>query len=750
MLVTEQERDAVIAWEPLDTGKYRHTATIATVTFVALVLELTSTRLFAYVGSSHATSVALSIALLGLAAGAFVRVRVSSRARWAEPRRTAPGLAAALLGLAVAAIAGVSLPGLVAVSLVPFAFAGMLVSDAYAARGSNAARATYAVDLFAAASGCVVAPRLIGPLAPTEIVLVLGLACCGLALLLRARGVAVLIAAAHVSLLVTGRAGELPDGPLEALLRAAPRDKAIVEMGTSSRDVLDSAWSPLGRLDVHRVPDARDPRLAVFTDGMSPTYMVHEDHAKTGGFEATWGLLMALPYRALHPERVLVLGAGAGASVWLAKKYGAARVDAVEVNPAIPGVLARWRHFAGDVYAQPGVRLFSEDARRYLADTTERYDLIELALALTGNSHTQPSGMEAHLYTVEAVRLFLSRLTPTGVLVLIHSDPGNAYRQLLTVIEALGGGSERALAQIAVLNDPRPGTAYRYMVVVGASPMPLEVADGLDVDPAELLWGPGDPPERGVELLDAARLGATSDDDFSPVHDERPYFFQNTNGLRATALAEPARLWVVAGALVLVVLLIVERRGDARSFVRPATVATALGAGFLCVELALIQRFTLAAGGTLSAVSFVLFGLLAWSAVGALALGGVWRRRERGVAWACLVAGVAVGSTALLVRDLAWLESVSSDTARLVAIIAILAPAGLALGGPFPVLLAHDGEPASRIASLWAINGAASVAGGVVAVLALRVAGSTHALILAAGLYVVAAAIAYKPIAANS
>ncbi|HTL38286.1 MAG TPA: hypothetical protein VL326_34385, partial [Kofleriaceae bacterium] len=64
-------------------------------------------------------------------------------------------------------------------------------------------------------------------------------------------------------------------------------------------------------------------------------------------------------------------------------------------------------------------------------------------------------------------------------------------------------------------------------------------------------------------------------------------------------------------------------------------------------------------------------------------------------------------------------------------------------GCPFPLLLAHEGEPSSRIASLWAINGAASVAGGVVAVLALRVAGSTHALVLAAGLYMIAAGFAW-------
>jgi hypothetical protein len=114
----------------------------------------------------------------------------------------------------------------------------------------------------------------------------------------------------------------------------------------------------------------------------------------------------------------------------------------------------------------------------------------------------------------------------------------------------------------------------------------------------------------------------------------------------------------------------------------------------------------------------------------------------RGVAWACLAAGLALAATAQLVRDLTWLDATSSEAARLLAIAALLAPVGLALGGPFPVLLAHHGAPTSRIASLWAINGAASVAGGVIAVLALRVAGATDTLWLAAGLYLATGAVA--------
>lgn len=714
---------------------------------MVLVLELTSTRLFAYIGSTHATSAALSIALLGLGLGAYAHLRVP---RWTSPQRVAPALAGALLVEALATTLGGPLIVVATIALVPFSLAGVLISDAYAARGTAVARATYAIDLFAASIACLVAPVLLGPLTPTEIMVVLGLACCALALSFAERHrrtviAVVAVAVAHIGVLVCGRVGVLPDGPLEALLSSGPREKAIIEAGTSSSDVVDSQWSPLGRLDVRRIPGDRE-RLGLFTDGMSPTYIVQEAQATSAAFESSWALLMSLPYQALQPKNVLVLGAGAGASVWLAKKYGATNVDAVEVNPAMPDVILRWKEFAGDVYHQPGVHLFAEDARRHLAGTEHRYDLIELALALTGNVHAQPSGLEAHLYTVEAVQLYLARLSDNGVLVLIHSDPGNAYRQLLTVIEALGIPRDKALDHIVVLHDPRPGTAYRYMLVVGRSPLPLDITDGLDDERAELLWGPGDPPERAIQLLDPKRIGATSRDDFSPVHDVRPYFFQNTKGLIATALADPGRLWVLAGALVLTFVLIVRRARDleveAPPFGRPGAAAACLGAAFLGVELSLIQRFTLASGGTLYAVSFVLFCLLAWSGAGALLLGRVWRRLRRGVAWAALAAALAIAATSLLVRDLAWLDGISSEAVRLVLIALLLAPAGLAIGCPFPTLLARHGEPTDRIATMWAINGVASVAGGVVAVLALRVAGSTQALLLAAGMYLAAALIA--------
>ena len=87
-------------------------------------------------------------------------------------------------------------------------------------------------------------------------------------------------------------------------------------------------------------------------------------------------------------------------------------------------------------------------------------------------------------------------------------------------------------------------------------------------------------------------------------------------------------------------------------------------------------------------------------------------------------------------------EAIAGDGARVAIIAALLAPVGAALGGPFPVLLARESAPAERIAGLWAVNGAAGVAGGTVAVLALRVAGTTATLLIGAGLYLATALVA--------
>lgn len=127
-----------------------------------------------------------------------------------------------------------------------------------------------------------------------------------------------------------------------------------------------------------------------------------------------------VPYRLLgrKPEHVLVLGAGSGNDVITALEAGASRVDAVEIDPVI---MEMGRSLHPDTpYRDPRVRLFNTDARAYLKNTTERYDLIVFGTldSMTRVSALSNVRLDNFVYTVECMRAARERLKPNGGLAL--------------------------------------------------------------------------------------------------------------------------------------------------------------------------------------------------------------------------------------------------------------------------------------------------------------------------------------------
>ena len=74
------------------------------------------------------------------------------------------------------------------------------------------------------------------------------------------------------------------------------------------------------------------------------------------------------------PRAALVLGAGTGNDVATLLDQGAERIDVVEIDP----VILEWgrRYHPNRPYDSPKVRLHNTDARSFLGDGDERYDLI--------------------------------------------------------------------------------------------------------------------------------------------------------------------------------------------------------------------------------------------------------------------------------------------------------------------------------------------------------------------------------------
>ena len=126
-----------------------------------------------------------------------------------------------------------------------------------------------------------------------------------------------------------------------------------------------------------------------------------------------------LPYHFYaNPPNVLVLGAGMGNDVAAALRNGAGHVVAVEIDPLIQH-LGRESHFERP-YSSPRVTPVVNDARSYVENSKERFDLIVYSLL---DSHTNISNyssvrIDNYVYTIQALEAARHLLKDDGILVL--------------------------------------------------------------------------------------------------------------------------------------------------------------------------------------------------------------------------------------------------------------------------------------------------------------------------------------------
>ena len=143
-----------------------------------------------------------------------------------------------------------------------------------------------------------------------------------------------------------------------------------------------------------------------------------------------------LPYLFFpHPASVLVLGAGTGNDAAAAVRNGAGQVTAVEIDPLILQ-LGRQLHFE-QPYSSPRVNVVVDDARSYVQNSNERFDLVVYSLldSHTTNSYYSNIRIDNYVYTVEAIQAAKRLLKPDGVMIVkfVAETPwiaGRLYRLL--------------------------------------------------------------------------------------------------------------------------------------------------------------------------------------------------------------------------------------------------------------------------------------------------------------------------------
>src|SRR5216684_1876442 len=136
------------------------------------------------------------------------------------------------------------------------------------------------------------------------------------------------------------------------------------------------------------------------------------------------------PYSLIHllnqhsggtPVRdVMVIGAGSGNDVTHALKFGATRVDAVEIDPAIQQI---GRQYHPDhPYQDPRVVPHLDDGRHFLRSTDQKFDLVAYALvdSLILHSGYANIRLESYLFTRQAFDDVRRVLKPDGIFVMYN------------------------------------------------------------------------------------------------------------------------------------------------------------------------------------------------------------------------------------------------------------------------------------------------------------------------------------------
>lgn len=520
-------------------------------------------------------------------------------------------------------------------------------------------------------------------------------------------------------------------------------------LGVRERGTMFLKWNSISRIVV--VPGAGQ-RSILIDAGAATNLLDFQHHQITPAIENFQARASSLAFK-LHPwNHVLVIGAGGGEDVLAARLGGARQVTGIEINPAtVHYVRDLADDYSGQLYEQPGVKLVNDDARSFIQRSQDRYDLIQMSLidtfAATGAGAFTLT--ENTLYTREAFQQYFKHLASDGILNI--SRWNNEVPRVLTigctclrelgitdlskhVVVLFGGGTidynPRLVTVLFKLSEFTPAEIQRLTDL--ARPVHAGVVYAWTGMRTPVL-------AQIIEARDLNALYPLSREDMTPTTDDRPFFFYtlklsslwppSPRLLRDTLSPSNSGIYllfcVMAVASILLVVLIAWPMRKLSAEVRDSSIRWRVGAyfastglGFMLLEVALLQKFSLFLGSPAFSLSVILATLLLTSGLGSATTSSIQPERARQGILATAV-GLAVylllfifGGQALLTAALPL-----SRALRVVLSVTLLAPMGLLLGRCLPLgILVFQPYSSTLMPWLWGVNTIFSVMGSMIAV----------------------------------
>jgi predicted membrane-bound spermidine synthase len=751
-----------------------------------LMLQLALTRLFSATMYYHFAFLAISLALLGSAASGVAVYVLGPRLARLPPPRVLSGASllfalttviALLVILANPLRAGepgratlLRLAAIYGASALPFFFAGGAVTLAIRTFAQEMSR-LYVFDLGGAALGCLLLIPVLDLLGAVNGVLAIALLGMAAATLFERGG------GGWGYRALLGLAGLGLGALLVSNLTSGAIDVRSAKGLSEPENVIFAKWNSFSRVTVWGSLEGSSVLIMIDADAGT---LVLRDGGDPRQHRYLADRVESLAYHLRPGADALIMGPGGGIDVTTARLFWAHAVTAVEVNPIVArDVMSRepFLSYAGDVYGQPRVSLVVDEARSFLRGSKERYDVIQATMVDTWAATAAGAFAltENNLYTVEAFKDFATHLGPNGLLSFTrwHVDPPDQLLRLVSLSRAMMSelGLQDPDRHVVIVRGPPEAGSARAPATFLFKRSPFTEGEVKTIESLAMshhfrilytpLTRPPGPFTRLLEAEDPSRVWDSLASDVAPTRDNSPFFFQT---VRPSHLVEALHVqgeWrkTNLGTLVLFGLLILTTAltllfvlgpltlargqalaGDTAGKLRRLAYFACLGAGFILVEVALVQKCILFLGHPVYALTVVLFSLLAASALGSGLTGRLPDELLRPrLPWILGGTALLVGAAALLLSPIFYALVDLARPLRIAITVLLLAPLGIAMGMPLPTgirILAR--ESPEIIPWAWGVNGAASVMGSVAALVVALLAGFNQALLLGAVFYLLA------------
>jgi hypothetical protein len=744
-----------------------------------LVLEVSITRIFSAAIWYHFAFVAVSVALVGLgASGLVVQHRVKKlKGKWAENLTiySAWGITIfipiTLFVMHALASQVIYLPLFMILFSVPFFLVGIIISAAFNAFASVAGR-LYAADLIGASAGALLVVLFLVLTGGEGATLIVGLiAAIGGTIFSRIakntkKTVASLMFVAFaISLIFLNHTTQIFAIPTDP---TAQKDLPIYLREHPGSKIVKTEWNSFSRIDVVEGGTGTGGEglvAKVFIDGGAGTNIISWDGNTESRQElSTW--MQYLPFKMMQDPKVLVIGSGGGRDVVASLVSGSKDVTSVEINPIIYETVKSYGDRAGNVYSHEHVKSYVDEGRSFITRSSEKYDIIYVPFVDTWASVSSGglSVSENFLYTLEGFQQYYDHLTDRGKIVTVRwlIDAPRFISTYTKLLEQNGIPQDQLHRHLIMV------TSYSYtqdpsvtMVIFSKSPFTDEEIRFLSQSFSQYEYKPILIPGQVMrEPYSALLNGQINLDQFYdmfetkvyPVTDDNPYFLSFEKPLpRAVEVLLYASVGIVAIFLLVPFAWMKRRREEEvstqKSEIRIATVIpyfAALGVGFILIELALLQKLILLMGNPTMTFALLLFTLLISSGAGSLFSSRIAKNNMKNLVF--VIGGIAgLGILYFLFLTPIIYSTIAEPIQVKAAVsIAILAPIGFLMGMPLPtgmrLLKVH--RP-NYIPWMWAVNGAFSVLGAVLAIALGIMYGSSLAMILGILIYLIALGISF-------